>query len=97
MDDQQLYYCRAHVVVSGHVQGVGYRYFVMKLAQKHDLTGWVKNLPRGEVESVVEGPRGLVEALIKSLWTGNAWAAVRNVDIQWENYTGEYTGFDVTF
>jgi len=90
-------YIRAHIVVSGRVQGVGYRYFVMRLARKWELTGWVKNLPTGEVEIDVEGPRGLIESLIQELWTGNAWATVRDVDVRWEKYTGTYTGFDVAF
>ena len=90
-------FAQAHVIVSGVVQGVGYRYFVMKLARKWELTGWVKNIHTGEVEILVEGPKGLIESLIKELWTGNPWATVRNVDVQWEKYVGKYTGFDVTF
>lgn len=90
-------YIRAHIVVSGVVQGVGYRYFVLKAARKMELTGWVKNLHTGEVEIDVEGSRGLVESLIKELWTGNPWATVRNVDVEWDKNTGQYTGFDITF
>ncbi len=88
---------QAHIVVSGIVQGVGYRYFVSRLAGKWELTGWVKNLPTGEVEIEIEGPRGLIEPLIKDLWTGNAWATVRDIDVRWEKYTGKYDGFDITF
>ena len=88
---------RAHIIVCGIVQGVGYRYFVMRQARRMELTGWVKNLPSGDVEIDVEGPRGLIESLIKELWTGNAWATVRNVDVRWDRYAGQYTGFDVAF
>ncbi len=90
-------YVQAHIVVSGIVQGVGYRYFVSRLAGKWELTGWVKNQPTGEVEIEIEGPRGLIESLIKDLWTGNAWATVREIDVRWEKYTGKYDGFDITF
>ena len=90
-------YMRAHIVVSGMVQGVGYRYFVCKNARKLELTGWVKNLMSGEVEIEVEGPKGLVESFIQDLWTGNAWATVRNVEVNWEEYRGKYNGFDITF
>ena len=90
-------YVRAHIVVSGRVQGVGYRYFVMRLARKWELNGWVKNLPKGDVEIDVEGPRGLIESLIQELWTGNAWATVRDIDVRWDKYAGTYTGFDVAF
>jgi acylphosphatase len=88
---------RAHIIVSGMVQGVGYRYFVTKIARRMELTGWVKNLPSGEVEIEVEGPKGLVETLIAELKTGNAWAAVRNVEVAWEKFQGKYTGFDIAF
>ena len=88
---------RAHIIVSGMVQGVGYRFFVTKIARRMELTGWVKNLPSGEVEIEVEGPKGLVETLITELKTGNSWAMVRNVEIAWEKYQGKYTGFDIAF
>ncbi len=90
-------YTRAHIIVSGMVQGVGYRYFVCKNARRMELTGWVKNLMSGEVEIEVEGPKGLVESFTQELWTGNAWATVRNVDVNWESYRGQYNGFDITF
>lgn len=79
------------------VQGVGYRYFVSKTARRMELTGWVKNLPTGEVEVDVEGPRGLIESLIQELRVGNPWARVSNVEVVWDPYTGKYTGFDITF
>jgi acylphosphatase len=87
----------AHIIVSGMVQGVGYRFFVTKIARRMELTGWVKNLPSGEVEIEVEGPKGLVETLIKELKTGNSWAMVRNIEITWKKYQGKYTGFDIAF
>jgi acylphosphatase len=90
-------YVRAHIVVSGIVQGVGYRYFVMKAARRMELVGWVKNLPNGDVEIDVEGPRGLIESFIQELRVGNTWATVRNIEVEWVKYTGKYTGFDVAF
>jgi len=90
-------YVRAYIIVSGMVQGVGYRYFVLKVAHRMELTGWVKNLPNGDVEIDVEGPRGLIESFIRELRVGNAWATVRNIDVGWDKYTGKYTGFDIAF
>ncbi|MFO7892051.1 MAG: acylphosphatase [bacterium] len=87
----------AHIIVSGMVQGVGYRYFVSRNARKMKLTGWVKNLPNGEVEIEVEGPKGLIESLIQKLPTGNPSAMVRNVEVDWEKPTGKYSDFDITF
>lgn len=87
----------AHIIVSGVVQGVGYRYFVIRLARKLQLTGWVKNLHTGEVEIEIEGPKGIIEGFIHELWIGNPWATVRNVDVKWNSFRGCYTGFDVTY
>ncbi len=90
-------YVRAHIIVAGNVQGVGYRYFVMKAAHRMELTGWVKNLPTGAVEILVEGPRGLLETLIKELRTGNSWATVYDIRLEWEKYQAEFTGFDIVY
>ncbi len=90
-------YVQAHIIVSGIVQGVGYRYFVQRLGRKHDLGGWVKNLPTGQVEIEIEGPRGLLESFIQILWTGNSWATVTDIHVEWRKFTGLYDGFDVTF
>ncbi|MFO7891343.1 MAG: acylphosphatase [bacterium] len=87
----------AHIIVSGMVQGVGYRFFVSRTARKMNLTGWVKNLPNGEVEIEVEGPKGLIESLIKELPSGNPSAVVRNVEVDWQKPTGRYDDFDITF
>lgn len=88
---------RAHMIVSGMVQGIGYRYFVQRTARRLGLVGWVRNLWSGEVEIEVEGERGLIEALIKELRTGHPYATIRNITLQWEDYTGEYKEFSITF
>ncbi len=87
----------AHIIVSGMVQGIGYRHFVMKTARRMGLTGWVKNLPSGEVEIRVEGHRSLIESLIPELRTGNPWATVRNLQVDWLDFSGQYDGFDITY
>ncbi|MBN2416605.1 acylphosphatase [bacterium] len=88
---------RAHIIVSGHVHGVGYRYFVRQAAAALHLTGWVRNLPGREVEIVAEGPRGMIQELIDELPVGNSMASVRAVTTRWEAYTGEFSGFTITF
>jgi len=87
----------AHIIVSGMVQGVGYRHFVLRSARRMQLTGWVKNLVTGEVEIRVEGDRGLIESLIAELRTGNPWARVNHVEVIWEKFSGKWDGFDVVF
>jgi acylphosphatase len=67
-------------VVSGRVQGVGFRYFVVREAESLGLSGWVRNLPTGEVEVVVGGEQALVELLESRLWRGPPHARVAQVD-----------------
>ncbi|MCK5094469.1 MAG: acylphosphatase [Spirochaetes bacterium] len=88
---------QVHLVVSGMVQGVGYRMFVQRLARHLKLCGWVRNLPTGQVEVCAEGSRCLIESLIQTMRTGNRYASVRSIQINWQDYTGKYTGFDITF
>jgi len=88
---------RAHIIVSGMVQGVGYRYFVLRTARRLHLAGWVRNVHTGEVEIEAEGPRGMVESLIRELRTGNPHADVRNVELAWETASGGDSGFDIAF
>jgi acylphosphatase len=88
---------QAHIIVSGLVQGVGYRFFTQRQARYLNLKGWVKNLYTGEVEILAEGERSRIELLIKALRTGNQYANVRNIQLNWQPFTGKYTGFDITF
>lgn len=68
-------------VVSGLVQGVGYRYFVWQRAQERGLTGYVRNLPDGRVEVVAEGPGEELDALRGDLLVGPRFARVSAVDM----------------
>ena len=86
---------KAHIVVHGIVQGVGYRFFVQRTARRMLLTGWVRNLYSGEVEIEVEGPRGLVESFLKELRTGNPYATVTDLQVDWQKFTGQRSGFDI--
>jgi acylphosphatase len=67
-------------LVSGRVQGVGYRYFVMRAAESLGITGFVRNLVDGRVEVVAEGPEELLAELEQQLRQGPAFAAVSSVD-----------------
>ena len=88
---------KAHCIVSGVVQGVGYRLFVLKLARHLKLKGWVRNLYTGEVETEVEGDRGVIDLFIQTLRTGNPHATVRHIAVDFQPYIGRYTGFDITY
>lgn len=88
---------RAHMLISGFVQGVCYRWFVEKEATSLGLTGYVKNRYNGKVEVVVEGERGLIEEFIKALKVGPSSADVRDIKIEWQEYKGEFSGFGIRF
>ena len=86
---------RLHVVVEGHVQGVGFRYFVTEKADLLDVTGWVRNTSTGDVEVLAEGPRGILEDLLSYLQRGPRGAYVTNLKSNWEPPTGEFSRFEV--
>ena len=88
---------RAIVCVSGRVQGVFFRSETQDEAMRHGLTGWVRNLPDGRVEAVFEGEKELVDKLIEFCRRGPPGASVANVEVVWENYTGEFRGFRVRY
>lgn len=73
---------RYHMLVSGLVQGVGFRYFVWQTALRLDLAGWVKNLDSGDVELEVQGPPHVVDKFTKQVKKGPRFSRVQQVQIQ---------------
>ncbi len=88
---------RAQIIVSGVVQGVGYRFFAEREARRRGLVGYCRNIYSGDVEVVVEGDSGLMNDYIKDLRRGPFSASVTNVNVQWAEYKGEFSSFDVEF
>jgi acylphosphatase len=86
---------RAHVYVSGRVQGVFFRSETQDEAIRQGITGWVRNLPDGQVEAILEGERENVEKVIEFCRRGPPAAKVAKVDVQWQNFTGEFRNFTV--
>jgi acylphosphatase len=85
---------RAHVFVSGRVQGVYYRATTRETAQERGVDGWVKNLDDGRVEAVFEGPERDVEAMVEFCHEGSNRANVTDVDVTYEDPDG-LEGFEV--
>ncbi|MFA5867559.1 MAG: acylphosphatase [Actinomycetota bacterium] len=85
---------RAHIFVSGHVQGVFFRAAAAETADGLDLCGWVRNLSDGRVEIVAEGNKEAARRLIDWCYEGPPAAQVAGVEIQWETPTGEFTTFE---
>ena len=70
---------RVHVVVSGLVQGVGYRYFALTAARRLGVSGWVRNRSDGSVELEAQGHRRALREFLGQLESGNEWSRVRDV------------------
>ncbi|MBM4037836.1 MAG: acylphosphatase [Planctomycetes bacterium] len=88
---------RVHVFVTGRVQGVGYRAWTEREARVLGLKGWVKNLPDGRVEAVIEGPPDKVGTLVEKLKAGPRAAKVDNVEAKDEPAEGGFEGFDIRY
>ncbi|MBM4400409.1 MAG: acylphosphatase [Crenarchaeota archaeon] len=88
---------RAHVFVSGRVQGVFFRSETKHKADRYGVKGWVRNLPDDRVEVVFEGEEEAVKALIEFCKRGPLGARVTNVDLRWENFTGDFDAFKVRY
>jgi acylphosphatase len=85
------------LTINGLVQGVGYRYYCLRKARGLGLKGWVKNNPDGTVSVSAEGDRSLLEEFIKELRIGPASASVRDIDVTWTPYSGQYADFDLAW
>jgi acylphosphatase len=88
---------RAHVFVSGRVQGVNFRAHARDQARRADVEGWVRNLPDGRVEAVFEGTRGAVQRLISWCHSGPSSAHVDRVEVQWEDATHREGPFSIVW
>ncbi len=84
-------------IVSGVVQGVGFRYFVLRMANAYGLKGTVRNLPDGRVEIVAEGDRSLLESFLKDVQTRHPYADVRDVQVEWLPFQGRFNRFEIVF
>ena len=86
---------RAEILVNGLVQGVGYRYFVLREAKRLDLNGYSENLFSGEVLTVVEGEKAMIDDLINKLKVGPIHAAVKNCKVIWDEPKNEFGFFEI--
>ena len=86
---------KAEITVSGLVQGVGFRYFVYSKAQTLGLNGYTKNLFTGEVVTVVEGERFLIEEIIDWIKIGPSRSHVKSYSVNWFEYKNEFEIFEI--
>lgn len=88
---------RAHVFVSGRVQGVFFRSETKREARKHGVNGWVRNLPDDRVEAVFEGEGENVKKLLEFCRRGPSGSKVTNTQVTWERYSGEFRDFEIVY
>lgn len=88
---------RAHVLVSGMVQGVFFRASTRDMASGLGVKGWVRNTGAGKLEAVFEGEKEHVAKLVEFCAKGPPGAHVDDIDVRWEEYKGEFSGFEIRF
>jgi acylphosphatase len=88
---------RSHVLIKGFVQGVFFRVKVQNLAKKFGITGWVKNLPDGNVEAVFEGEDNSLKEIILFCKKGPIGSKVEDVIIKNEKFIGEFKDFKIIY
>jgi acylphosphatase len=86
---------RAHVIIRGRVQGVGFRYDTQWAAQGAGVHGWVRNRSDGSVEAVIEGEKERVDRMLEWCRRGSALSRVDAVEVAWEACTGEFVAFAI--
>lgn len=86
---------RAHVIISGDVQGVGFRFHTRIKARNLGLKGWIRNLDSGDVEAVFEGEEDKVKEIIDWCKKGSDSSLVKDVKVDFEDYTGEFESFEI--
>lgn len=84
---------RVHLVIHGRVQGVGFRYFVLRRAQHLELNGWVRNCSSGDVEIEAEGTRAALEHFAAEVGRGPSASVVESVDAAWSEGAARHTRF----
>ena len=86
---------RAHIWLTGRVQGVGFRAHVEYSAGRRGVTGWVRNVGHDQVETVAEGSRAAMAQFIAAVREGPRASRIDDVRVEWETPTGEFSIFSV--
>lgn len=84
---------QAHIFVSGMVQGVGYRAFVIHIARKMGIHGWTRNLSDGRVEILAQGSKETIERFTRRLWRGSMLSEVRDIVVEHDPITQKFFTF----
>lgn len=85
------------ILVKGRVQGIGFRFYTVRLADSLGLRGYVRNLDTGDVEIEVEGNKQIIQDFIDNLREGRMKNYIADLEVQWNIYQNKYDSFDITF
>ncbi len=88
---------RAHVLISGRVQGVNFRVSTRNQAREAGVTGWVRNMEDGRVEAVFEGTNAAVRRVVSWCYSGPTAAEVERVELTWEDPRGDEGAFSISY
>jgi len=90
-----LYMLHYHITVIGYVQGVGFRYYIRKIASLHGINGWVRNMPDGTVEIDAEGGEANMAEFVKAVEKGSRYSSVEKVNVEKLAETENYKSFEI--
>ena len=88
-------YSAVRITIKGRVQGVGFRYFIARIAYELDLHGYAKNLFNGDVEIYAEGKKEFLTELIKNAKLGPSHSYVETANVEWLEFKNKYDNFEV--
>lgn len=88
---------RVRIRIFGRVQGVNFRYNTKKIAERLGVKGWVRNCEDGSVEAVFEGRKKAIEKLVNWCYRGPVLARVERVEVEEEEYKGEFRDFRIIY
>lgn len=97
MSQEKLELASLELIIAGNVQGVGYRYFAQREAQRIGVTGYVMNLPDGRVKVVAEGTQEVLSRFLEELRRGPSLAWVEEIQAKWGMYGSRYHSFSLRF
>lgn len=83
------------IIVSGYVQGVGFRFFIARIAHSLNLKGYVKNLYNGDVEIYAEGSKELLEEIVDRARIGPAYSHIDSIKLEWLDFKNKYDKFEI--
>ena len=86
---------RSHVIYTGRVQGVGFRYTIRQLAHGFEVVGYVRNLDDGRVEMVAEGDEEELNRFVKHVGSSDLAAYIRHETVEWLPATGDFHNFSI--